>query len=151
MGLLCWAGACAQPGPTPTAWPSVGPISKNPTQEAHKGGVVQSAKLVQTSPDSRAPLDEIVVLFDRPLDPLTLSAQRFSVVGADRRVMVIEDVRLHDGGSDHRRVVLRGRFGETPQTRAHSLALLGGVFGADGVEIQSSQTIPIRPPLTKHR
>lgn len=149
MGLSIGMAGCAQPSSPPIAWPSVGPITKKPTQEEGKGGVVHSARLVQDHPDDRDPRDEIVVLFDRPLDPLTLSAQRFSVVGADRRVMVINEVRLHGDGADHRRVVLRGRFGDSPQTHARSLALLGGLFGADGVEIESSQAILIQPSLSK--
>lgn len=148
MGVL-WLSACAQPGRAPTVWPSVGQVSKNPPQEAPKGGVVHSARLVRNLPDAGDALDEIVVLFDRPLDPLTLSSSRFSIVGADRRVMVIDEARLQEDSADHRGVVLRGRFGDTPQTRASSLALLGGLFGADGVEIESSRAIPIQDSPTK--
>lgn len=139
-------GACVRRPPA-SAWPQAQSHTAvfADTPAVSQGKVLRVA-FVQDVPDNGRSEDTILVAFDRPVDPLSISAQRFSLVGADRRVLIIERAYLQDDDAQPRRVVLRGRFGDGPTTWASSLALLPGVFGADGAPVATAKALTIKAP-----
>lgn len=142
-GVALALTGCRYP-PRSYAWPTTAaPVAR--AQEQPKVGKVLRVRMTRDLPDSAAGLDHIEVTLDRPIDPLTLDAARFSIVGRDRRVMPVERAYLGDR-VDASGLVLLGRFGDTPQDYAGSLALLPGLFGADGVAIVTPRAVKIELP-----
>lgn len=127
-------------------WPSLSGAQMQVREQEKKARVIE-VRFVHDHPDTSEQVDELWVRLDRPVDPLTLSARRFSVVSGDRRVLVVQRARLRGDDPTQSTIVLEGRFGDRADRWAHSLALMPGLFGADGVAFDAQETLDIIAPV----
>lgn len=125
------------------------PVAAPPFESAPEPANLLRTRFLRDHPDQGDKLDEILLVFDRDLDPLTLRSQRFRVVSGDRRVQVIAAAHFADTKNGQRNVLLLGRFGDDPASWSRSLAVLPGLFAADGRPVKSSGVVPIAAPLPK--